>query len=43
MKIFKLILMIGVVLSSSNCAYNKIDQIPMAPPQLVKTGSFNYH
>lgn len=36
MKIFKLILMIGVALIGSGCAYNKIDLIPMAPP-LVKT------
>lgn len=35
MRIFKLILMIGMALISSSCAYNKIDQIPMSPP-LVK-------
>jgi hypothetical protein len=32
MKIFKLILIIGAALIISNCAYNKIDLIPMAPP-----------
>jgi hypothetical protein len=36
MKIFKLILMIGVALITNSCVYNKIDQIPMAPPA-VKT------
>jgi hypothetical protein len=35
MRIFKLILMVGVALISSSCAYNKIDQIPITPP-LVK-------
>jgi hypothetical protein len=36
MRVFKLILMVGVALISSSCAYNKIDQIPITPP-LVKT------
>jgi hypothetical protein len=35
MKIFKLILMIGVVLISTNCAYNGINQIPI-PPTVTK-------
>jgi hypothetical protein len=35
MKIYKLILILGVALISSRCAYNKIEQIPMIPP-LVK-------